>query len=108
MTNAVYDVVSTNWYRFVATVDVSKSQYDVAVYDMGATHPTLATATPAEPVATFSELPFRRTKADLGGISCVSACSFKSAQSLYDQSVEPMIDNIRVSRTLSGLVINIK
>ena len=108
MTNAVYDVVSTNWYRFIATVDVSKSQYDVAVYDMGATHPTLDTATPVEPVATFSELPFRRTKADLGGISCVSVSGYKTVQSLYDQSLEPMVDNIRVSRTVPGLVLTIK
>ena len=108
MEAAAYDVVSTNWYRFVATIDVSKSQYDVSVYDMGATHPTLATATPAEPVATFSELPFRRTKADLGGISCVSASAVKSVQSIYDQSLAPMIDNIRVSTQQSAFFISIR
>ena len=97
-----------NWYRFVATVDVPKSQYDVAVYDMGGTHPTLETETPAEPVATFSELPFRRTKADLGGISCVSASAFKSVQSIYDRSLAPMIDNIRVSTQQSAFFISIR
>ena len=108
MTNAVCDVDTTHWYRFIATAAVSKSQYDVAVYDMGAEHPTLATATPAEPVATFSALPFRRTKRDLGGISCISASSDKTLQSIYDQSLQPMIDNLRISHTMFGIRISIK
>ena len=81
------------------------SKYNVAVYDMGTEHPTLATATPEDPVATFSELPFRRAKADLGGISCISASSDKTAQSTLDQSLQPMIDNIRVSHQQPGMVI---
>ena len=108
MTNAAVAVDTTHWYRFVATADMAQSQCDVAVYDMGATHPTLATETPAEPVATFAELPFRRARADLGGISCVGASSDKTAQSLYDPSLQPMIDNIRVSHTLPGMVIIVK
>ena len=108
MEAANINVVSTNWYRFVATADLANSQYDVNVYDMGATHPTLATATPAAPVATFSALPFRRTKAALGGISCVSASGYRTSQSLYDPSLEPMIDNLRVSHTQPGLIISLK
>ena len=110
MENAAVDVDTTHWYRFVATVAVSRSQYDVAVYDMGTTHPTLATATPTNepPVATFSALPFRRAKRDLGGISCVSVSSDKTLQSIYDQSLQPMIDNIRVSHTMFGTRISIK
>ena len=65
-------------------------------------------ATPAEPVVTFLELPFRRTKAVLGGISCISVSGNKAAQSLYDQSLEPMIDNLRVTHTLFGFRIGIR
>ena len=108
MEAANFDVVSTNWYRFVATADMANSQYDVNVYDMGATHPTLATETPAAPVATFTALPFRRTKAALGGISCVSASGYRSVQSLYDSSLEPMIDNLRVSQADSAFVITVR
>ena len=108
MEAANVDVDTTHWYRFVATANMAKSQCDVAVYDMGGTHPTLATATPAAPVATFTELPFRRASGDLGGISCISASSDKPAQSLYDQSLQPMIDNIRVSHVPSGLLMIIK
>jgi hypothetical protein len=108
MESAEVDVDTTHWYRFVATTAVSKNQYNVSVYDMGATHPTLATATPGTPVATFSALPFRRTKRDLGGISCISVSGHKTLQSLYDQSLEPMIDNLRVSHMVTGLLINIK
>ena len=108
MTNAEYDVDTTHWYRFVATTAVTKNQYDVSVYDMGTEHPTLASPTPAEPVVTFTELPFRRTKADLGGISCISVSGHRAPQSMYDQSLEPLIDNLRVSHTLFGLKISIK
>ncbi len=108
MEAANYDVVSTNWYRFVATADMAQSQYDVEVYDMGATHPTLATVTPQTPVATFTALPFRRTKADLGGISCVSASAFKTVQSLYDPSLKPMIDNLRVSQAGAGFMLIVR
>ena len=103
-----FNVESTHWYRFVATTAVTKNQYDVSVYDMGTEHPTLATPTPAEPVVTFSELPFRRTKAALGGISCISVSGHRAAQSLYDQSLEPLIDNLRVSHTLFGSKISIR
>ena len=48
------------------------------------------------------------TKADLGGISCISASSDKTLQSIYDQSLQPMIDNIRVSHGPSGLLMIIK
>ena len=108
MTNANVAVDTTHWYRFIATAAVSKSQYDVVVYDMGTEHPTLATPTPAEPVATFSALPFRRTKRDLGGISCISASSDKTLQSIYDQSLEPMIDNLRVTHTVFSTTISIR
>ena len=84
---------------------LAEAGYDVSVYDMGTEHPTLATPTPETPVVTYSELPFRRTKAVLGGISCISVSGHKAAQSMYDQSLEPMIDNLRVSHTLPGLVL---
>ena len=108
MTNAEVDVDTTHWYRFVATTAVSKNHYDVSVYDMGTEHPTLATPTPAEPVATFTELPFRRTKDVLGGISCISVSGHRAPQSLYDPSLEPLIDNLRVSHTLFGSKIIIR
>ena len=97
MENAAATVDPAHWYRFVATADMAKSQYDVDVYDMGAAHPTLATATPATPVATFTALPFRRARRDLGGVSCLSVCAHKPPQSVLDTSLQPMIDNIRVS-----------
>ena len=108
MENAEFDVDTTHWYRFVATTAVTKNQYDVSVYDMGTEHPTLATPTPETPVVTFTDLPFRRTKAVLGGISCISVSGHKAAQSLYDPSLEPMIDNLRVSHTLFGTTISIR
>ena len=108
METANVDVDTTHWYRFVTMADMAKSQCDVAVYDMGATHPTLATATPATPVATFTELPFRRTRKDLGGISCIGASSDKTAQSLYDPSLQPMIDNIRVSAQESAFMLIVR
>ena len=68
----------------------------MAVYDMGATQPTLATATPDTPVATFAELPFRRAKRDLGGVSCVSVCGNETIWSTADASLQPLIEDASV------------
>ena len=103
--NAACSVDPTHWYRFVATVRVSDSEYDVAVYDMGADQPTLATATPASPVATFSKLPFRRSRRDLGGISCYGLSVNRILYSSADDHLGPLIDNVRMTLDLDGLMI---
>lgn len=108
MVSASATVDPTHWYRFVATANMANSQYDLSVYDMGATHPTLATTTPDTPVATFSALPFRRAKRDLGGVSCLSVSAHKPPQSVLDASLQPMIDNIRVSAQQSAFVMVIR
>ena len=108
MVSASATVDPTHWYRFVATADMAGSQYDLSVYDMGATHPTLATTTPDTPVATFSALPFRRAKRDLGGVSCLSVSAHKPPQSVLDTSLQPMIDNIRVSSKELAFVLVVR
>ena len=102
-----YAVDSTHWYRFVASGEIRKSQYDLAVYDMGEEQPTLATATPTMPVATFTALPFRRASSDLGGVSCISVSSAYNPNSAYDADLTSRIDNLRV-KTMSGFLISIK
>lgn len=102
-----YAVDSTHWYRFVASGEIRKSQYDLAVYDMGEEQPTLATATPTMPVATFTALPFRRASSDLGGVSCISVSSAYNPNSAYDAALTSRIDNLRV-KTMSGFLISIK
>lgn len=103
-----HDVDPTHWYRFVANADMAKSQYDLAVFDMGATQPTLDTATLGSPVATFSALPFRRTARDLGGISCVSVSGCKCLNSAFDDALSVRIDNIRVSHQDAAFVITVR
>lgn len=98
----------THWYRFVATADMPKSAYDVAVYDMGAAQPTLASATPETPVATFAGLPFRRAKRNLGGVSCVSVCGNQTVWSTADDSLQPLVDNIRVSSKELAFVLVVR
>ena len=99
-----YAVDSTHWYRFVASGEIRKSQYDLAVYDMGEEQPTLATATPTMPVATFTALPFRRAISDLGGVSCISVSSSYNPNSALDAALTSRIDNLCV-KTLSGIII---
>lgn len=98
----------SHWYRFVATAHMSESLYDVAVYDMGTTQPTLATATPGATVATFQNLPFRHTNANLGGISCISANVNNTWSDVLDTSLQPYFDNIRVSTQQSAFVITVR
>lgn len=103
--NAACAVDPAHWYRFVATVRVSDSEYDVAVYDMGAAQPTLATATPASPVATFSALPFRRSRNDLGGISCYGLSVNRTLYSSVDETLGPLVDNIRITHERDGMMV---
>lgn len=60
----------THWYRFVATVRPGRSTYDVSVYDMGTTHPTVETPLPATPSHTFADVSFSSDIAD--GITAVA------------------------------------
>jgi hypothetical protein len=106
--NAACVVDPTHWYRFVATARVYDSEYDVAVYDMGATQPTLATATPASPVATFSKLPFRRSRRDLGGISCYGLSVNRTLYSSVDDTLGPLVDNVRITYTRRGFIAVIR
>ena len=99
-----YAVDSTHWYRFVAKSEIGNSQYDLAVYDMGEEQPTLATKTPAAPIATFTALPFRRASSDLGGVSCISVSSAYNPNSAYDAALTSRIDNLCVKELL-GLII---
>ncbi|MBR3222613.1 MAG: hypothetical protein IKF72_10325 [Kiritimatiellae bacterium] len=103
-----YAVDSSHWYRFVARVEMKQNRYDLAVYDMGATQPTLATATPVEPVATFTALPFRRTARDLGGISCISISTCNNPNSAYDDTLSARVDNLRVEHEKFGTMIFIR
>lgn len=108
MESAAAAVDSTHWYRFVTRSELSRNTYDLAVYDMGATQPTLATATPDTPVATFAALPFRRAKRDLGGVSCVSVFGHQTVWNTADDSLQPMIDNIRISSEFPAFVMVVR
>ena len=105
MTPAAIQVDTTHWYRFIASMDMSNSQYDLAVYDMGASHPAMSTPLPENPVATFSALPFRQAASTLGGVSCLSVNAQQTASSPLDDTLQPYVDNIRISRDRSGLMV---
>ena len=98
-----------HWYRFVVSSENRVS--NVSVYDMGTEQPTLATATPETPVATFSNLPFRRS----GAVSCVgvSAMGVKNPTAwshLLQGGTESRlkVDNIKFSHIPSGTTISIR
>ena len=86
----------SHWYRFVARTEVRKNQYDLAVYDM------------AEPVATFTALPFRRTIRDLGGISCISVSTCNNPNSVYDSTLSARVDNLRIEQVKPGVMLLIR
>lgn len=53
---SVYSTASVNpanWYRFIATLDLTNATYAVSVYDMGTQH-SISTPTPETPVQTFA------------------------------------------------------
>lgn len=107
--NSNAKVDPSHWYRFVATTSMRGSTSDVAVYDLGTEHPTLATPTPAVPVATFANMRSRHLARDLGGVSCFGMYvnaplvwnTASTAASLY-------WDNIRISHNPAGMIIFVK
>ena len=99
-----------HWYRFVVASENKAS--DVSVYDMGTDQPTLATATPATPVATFSGLPFRSSASRVSCVS-VSAMGVKNPaawshllQGGTDSRLK--VDNIKFSHIPPGTTIVIQ
>jgi hypothetical protein len=87
---------------------MDESVYDLSVYDMGASQPTLATPRPAEPVATFANLTFRRANAALGGVSCMAINATHTWNNALDTSLQPYFDNIRVKSRQTGSIIHIR
>ena len=103
--------VAGHWYRFVMATRIRADKSNIAVYDMGTTQPTLATATPTTgAVAEFLEVPFRRNHANFAGISClgIQARALDEANPLVATDSPLLIDNLRVSSRDAGTVILIK
>lgn len=94
--------VYTNWYRFKAEADLGANTYQVKVYNMGALHPTLETATPSTPVAVFTDNRFvtdlQRTGAPdtkLDGISALGLAAFGvRGGGLYPANETALVDNL--------------
>lgn len=104
-----HDFDATHWYRFEAKADVGAQTYDLAVYDMGTTHPEMATPTTAGTlVFTCAKLPFRMPLADGRGLSALTVhmagCVKDSPWNAYDDGLA-YVDNIRVEREIPGVLI---
>ena len=108
MVSSGFAADSSHWYRFVAKAQMRASKYDVALYDMGTEHPTLATATPAVPVATISDLPFRYVNDTLGGVSCVSVSTTNTYWTELDTRLNPYVDNTLVTSKPAGVTIIVR
>jgi len=97
-----------NWYRFIATLDLTNATYAVNVYDMGTQH-SITTPTPETPVETFSG-GFRRSIGDaplteLQGISAISFGAYGMAGGFDGTNNIPGTagyDNIVLTATLPG------
>ena len=63
---------------------------------MGTEHPTLATATPATPVETFTGVNFRQAAANVGGVSSFCISGMGTMDNTLDLSAGAFWDNIRI------------
>ena len=104
-TNSSVVVDPTHWYRFVAKTSIRAGESDIAVYDMGTEHPTLATATPATPVETFTGIKFRRAPESLGGVSSICILAQGTMDNTLDSSVGAFWDNIRIEHSPAGMML---
>ena len=96
-----------HWYRFVMTAALTGGTSDVTIYDMGTDHPTLATPTPVNAVATFSAVPFRRPAAARAGVSSLGIQARGVTNgSILRGDARVLIDNLRVSHTPRGFIVS--
>jgi len=103
-----HTVDPTHWYRFVATTKLDEGTSDIAVYDMGTEHPTIATATPAVPVETFTGLAFRRSAANIGGVSAVCVSAMGTIDNTINTASGVYWDNISIDYRGGGFELIIK
>ena len=80
---------------------------DIAVYDMGTEHPTFASARPAEPVATFAGIRFRRAAANLGGVSSLGISAMGTMDNPINETTGAYWDNIYI-RYSGGFILYVK
>jgi|GEM_PF-2011409 len=96
------------WYRFVVTMNLAASTYAVAVYDMGASQPTLETPDPATPVETFASTTFNfcmNQSAETGGISTLGLSAFGvsgGGTGQTDIDLTARFDNLKVDHQPQG------
>ena len=107
-TNSTVVVDPTHWYRFVAKTSLKAGESNIAVYDMGTNHPTLATATPAEPIETFTGIKFRRAPQSIKGVSSFCILGQGTSDNTLDKTVGTFWDNIRIDYTPPGMMIFIR
>ncbi len=97
----------TNWYRFVATLNLTNATYSVNVYDLGAQHSISSNATPDMLVQTFSGGFRRRIGAnpltELQGVSALCLAAYGAAGG-YTGTNNPAatagFDNLLLTATL--------
>lgn len=87
------------------TVNLDTRRWNCAAYDLGTEHPTLATATPATPVETFTGIKFRRAPESLGGVSSICILAQGTLDNTLDRSVGAFWDNIRIEHSPAGLML---
>ena len=75
---------------------------------MGTEHPTIATATPAVPVETFTGLAFRRSAANIGGVSAVGVSAMGTIDNTINTTAGVYWDNISIDYRGGGFVLIIK
>ena len=97
----------THWYRFVVKTSLDDGTSDIAVYDMGTEHPTFASDRPAEPVATFAGMRFRRAAVNLGGVSSLGISAMGTMDNTINGTTGVYWDNIYI-RYSGGFIISIR
>jgi hypothetical protein len=106
--NSSVAVDPTHWYRFVAKTSIRDGESEIAVYDLGTEHPTLATATPVTPVETFTSIKFRRAPETINGLSSLCLLAQGTADNTLDKTVGAFWDNIRIEHQKDAFMIIVR
>lgn len=87
---------------------MKSGESDIAIYDLGAEHPTLETATPVTPVETFTGIKFRRAPQSVKGVSSFCILGQGTVDHFLDKTTGTFWDNIRIDHTPHGVTILVR
>ena len=90
-------LATSTWYRVCVVADLENSTYDCNFYELGANSVTIGSDTPATPVFSLDDVPFRT-----GGTKPVTTLAINAYDFGLDFATAQLFDNVRIWKGTDG------